>query len=281
MKTGWLNCKTTKGSKAEMDKIDFDTKRIAEGYLNRPWLHKKVIERFINDYQISTHFHNGLDVGCGAGLSTKALRLICNQVTGTGISEQMIQVCKEAYKNDEGYTFYQAKAEETKEPMEKYDIVTAAGMVNWVDRDIFLQLMNQIMQEQGVLLIYDFWITDKMQGSRKYTKWYQNEYLKRFPKPSRNENIWKQEEVSEYDFKIKKQINYEVTYDFSMEHFIDFMMIQSNVNAKIEDGTITEPQAREWFGKTLAPVFEDNVQTLLFQGYYWYMQLCDENNYKK
>lgn len=120
-----------------------------------------------------------------------------------------------------------------------------------------------------------------MQRSSKYTNWYQNKYLKRFPKPSRNENVWKQEEVSEYDFKIKKQINYELTHDFSMEHFIDFMMIQSNVNAKIEDETITETQAKEWFEKTLTPVFEDNVQTLLFQGYYWYMQLCDENNYKK
>ena len=32
-----------------MDKITFDEKRIAEGYMNRPWLHKKVIERFVSD----------------------------------------------------------------------------------------------------------------------------------------------------------------------------------------------------------------------------------------
>lgn len=155
-----------------MDKINFDMKRIAEGYLNRPWLHKKVIERFVSDCEITSNFHNGLDVGCGAGLSTKALRLICDQVTGTDVSEQMIQVCKEEYKNDKEYSFYRAKAEETKEPIEKYDIVTAAGMVNWVDRDLFLENMNYVLQEQGVLLIYDFWITDKMEGNNEYTNWY-------------------------------------------------------------------------------------------------------------
>jgi len=108
-----------------MDKITFDEKRIAEGYMNRPWLHKKVIERFVSDCEVTSNFRNGLDVGCGAGLSTKALHLICDRVTGTDISEQMIQVCKEEYKDNKAYTFYRAKAEETKAPAEKYDIVTA------------------------------------------------------------------------------------------------------------------------------------------------------------
>ena len=74
-----------------MDKITFDEKRIAEGYMNRPWLHKKVIERFVSDCEVTSNFRNGLDVGCGAGLSTKALHLICDRVTGTDISEQMIK----------------------------------------------------------------------------------------------------------------------------------------------------------------------------------------------
>ena len=51
-----------------MDKITFDEKRIAEGYVNRPWLHKKVIERFVSDCEVTSNFRNGLDVGCGAGL---------------------------------------------------------------------------------------------------------------------------------------------------------------------------------------------------------------------
>ena len=78
--------------------------------------------------------------------------------------------------------------------------------------------IEKIMKEQGILLIYDFWITDKMQGSTEYTNWYQNEYLKRFPKPPRNENIWKQEEMPEY-FKIQNQIFNLITIQISFLSF--------------------------------------------------------------
>ncbi|WP_155832362.1 hypothetical protein [Butyrivibrio sp. MC2013] len=45
----------------------------------------------------------------------------------------MVEVCDEIYGTDPTYSFYAAKAEETRIPNEKYDIVTAAGCINWVD----------------------------------------------------------------------------------------------------------------------------------------------------
>lgn len=64
-----------------MDNKAFDSKRIAHGYAKRPWLHKSVIEKIKQDCSLPKDyiFKNGLDVGCGAGLSTKALRLICEK----------------------------------------------------------------------------------------------------------------------------------------------------------------------------------------------------------
>ena len=80
-----------------MDNKAFDLQRIAEGYARRPWLHKEVIEQIKKDCDIK-QLKNGLDVGCGAGLSTKALRILCEHVTGTDISSEMITVCKKIYK---------------------------------------------------------------------------------------------------------------------------------------------------------------------------------------
>ena len=123
-----------------MDQQSFDSERIALGYANRPWLHRFVIEQLRADCHLEPDFmfQNGLDAGCGAGLSTKALRLICRKVTGTDIAESMIAVCRNLYGDDPACSFYVAKAEETEIPDKKYDIVTAAGCINWVDEKKFL-----------------------------------------------------------------------------------------------------------------------------------------------
>ena len=162
-----------------MDNITFDSQRIAEGYAKRPWLHKEVIKQIRRDCNIE-QLKNGLDVGCGAGLSTKALRILCEHVTGTDISSEMIAVCKKIYK-DSSYTFYVSKAEENKIPLIPYDIITAAGVVNWVDKDLFLNNAEKILDSNGLIVIYDFWITDRMDDNYEFTEWFRDKYLKIFP----------------------------------------------------------------------------------------------------
>ena len=256
-----------------MDNRSFDTKRIAEGYLKRPWLHKSVIENVRNDLGLHADFgfKNGLDVGCGAGLSAKALRLICDRVTGTDISEEMIAVCRETYGDDPAYAFYAAKAEETVIPREKYDIVTAAGCINWIDEKLFMKNMKEVMADNAVLIIYDFGITDKMEGNPEYTQWYSEKYLKRFPKPPRKENKWSQADLPE-GFFMEKQTEYEMKYAFELDRFVEFMMIQSNVNAAIDRGDISESDAERWMKETLAAVFAGAEKTLVFSGYSWYIR---------
>ncbi|MCH5257569.1 MAG: class I SAM-dependent methyltransferase [Lachnospiraceae bacterium] len=251
-----------------MNNISFDDKRIAKGYAkDRPWLHKSVIERIKSECNINKPFKNGLDVGCGAGLSTKALKLICDKVTGTDISDEMIQVCKTLYNTPE-FSFYTAKAEETKIPESPYDIVTAAGVVNWVDKNKFLKNMKSVMVNNGLLIVYDFWISDKMLDNDAYTDWYQNHYLINFPKPPRNEAIWHQKDMPD-NFIIEKQFNFQLNYEYDIDSFIRFMLLQSNVNTQIDAGHKTETEIHSWMKKTLNPIFQDQPRTLLFNGYAW------------
>lgn len=72
-----------------------------------------------------------------------------------------------------------------------------------------------------------------------------------------------------------------IAHDFSLEAFVDFMMIQSNVNVQIENGQKTADEVRDWMFRTLAPVFDsqisrnghsDSVRTFIFDGYYWYIR---------
>ena len=254
-----------------MNNKSFDHKRIANGYAkDRPWLHKLVMDKVKSDCTLYKPFKNGLDVGCGAGLSTKALKLICEKVTGTDISDEMIRVCKSLYDTPE-FTFYTAKAEETKLPEMPYDIVTAAGVVNWVEKDLLLTNMDSVMAKNGLLIIYDFWISDKMAGNDAYTEWYHDLYLANFPKPPRKEDIWQQKDLPD-NFLIKNQVTYEIEHEFDMDSFIRLMMIQSNVNAQIEGGHKTEKEIHSWMLETLKPIFDNKQHTLIFEGYNWYIE---------
>ena len=162
-----------------MNSSDFDFQRVAQGYKKRPFLHKQVIERFQKEVTGQT-FSHGLDVGCGAGLSSKALKLICSHVTGADISPEMIRVAGEVCGDSKGYDFIVSRAEEIPDTIQKYDIVTAAGVIQWVERESFLQNLRSIMEEQGYVLIYDFCISDRMkgEGNTAYTAWWK-EYLLR------------------------------------------------------------------------------------------------------
>lgn len=227
------------------------------------------MEQIKKDINID-QLENGLDVGCGAGLSAKALKILCNHVTGTDISPEMIEVCNKLYKGDL-YSFYVAKAEETSLPAMPYDIITAAGVINWVDKDAFLHNAESILKSGGLIVIYDFWITDIMEDVSEYTKWYKEEYLQKFPKPFRKEYVWQQKDLGNA-FLLLDQVSYQMTYDFSLTEFVDFMMIQSNVNEKIEKGIMTTEEVREWMTESLSNMFSGECKTLIFSGYNWYIQ---------
>lgn len=83
--------------------------------------------------------------------------------------------------------------------------------------------------------------------------------------------------VEPYGFEMKKQKNCFLEYEFDQESFVRFMMLQSNVNAQIEEKGKPPEIIRKWFEQTLAPIFKGERKTLIFEGYYWWLQLYKKN----
>lgn len=256
--------------KITMDNMSFNTKRIAEGYTKRPFLHKQVMEKLMNHIG-RQHFELGLDIGCGAGLSTKALKLICNKVVGTDISQEMIEVANEVCRNDTDVSFLVSKAEEV--AMEtNVDIVTVAGAIQWIEKQSFLNKLSNILSIGGYLIIYDFAISDEMKNNSEYNRWWHEQYLIKFPKPYRNEEEWTQADTMPFGFHIEAKEKLELDYSFDMDSFIEFMMIQSNVNVVLEEGSQSVDRVKKWFEETLSPIFNQEEKVLEFKGYMWIIQ---------
>ena len=69
----------------------FSFQRVAEGYANhRPFYHPLVMEKIRQHINLKGKCNNALDIGCGTGLSTIALKELADNVTGIDSSEEMI-----------------------------------------------------------------------------------------------------------------------------------------------------------------------------------------------
>ena len=69
----------------------FNTETVAQGYgADRPHLHPEVIRKIEKRLGLTGKVKNALDVGCGTGLSTIALKGIAERIIGVDASEAMI-----------------------------------------------------------------------------------------------------------------------------------------------------------------------------------------------
>lgn len=253
----------------------FDAARIAEGYRKRPFLHPQVISIFTG--KTDRKYENGLDVGCGAGLSSSALGQVCGHVTGIDSSSEMIRIAKQFCDDDGKYDFYACSAEELEMKERKYDIVTAAGAVQWIDMHRFLPALSSIVEKDAPLLVYDFCISDEMEGDQEqgsaYHRWWHEQFIRRFPRPWRDEHEWTGEETAAYGFELAERMPVRLTWRFDRQSFTEFMMIQSNVNAKIEEGKTDVHTTERWFEDSLCQVFEkDTFRDAVFTGYLWILK---------
>ncbi|MDF2511932.1 MAG: SAM-dependent methyltransferase [Herbinix sp.] len=254
----------------------FDYERIAKGYAeNRPQFHLLVMDMLLKQLEPGEKLKNGLDVGCGAGLSASALQKVCEQVIAADASWEMIQAAKQVPEN-RNIRFIQCAAEELDFEEDSFDIVTVAGAINWIKEEIFLPLVHGFLKNDKILLIYDNTMSDKMEGVEAYTKWWSEQYLRRFPKPPRKENIWRSEDILQYGFQVENRETYQNQVLMDQERFINYMVTQSNVIARVEEQGESLTDVREWFNQSLEDIFKGEKQSLVFEGYNWYLKLKKE-----
>lgn len=253
-----------------MDGHFFEDRRIAKGYAkDRPFLHIQVMDMIKKEGICSGTFQNGLDVGCGAGLSTRALKSLCDRVTGIDSSGEMVEEAKRLY-TEQGYAFQKGSGEEIPFPDASADIISGAGMINWTDKNAFLKSAGRVLKKGGVLLLYDFWITDRMAENDAYTHWWHAGYRKNFPAAGKKETArWDDRDVSPYGFRTVKQTSFCLEHGFTKEEFIRFMLLQSDVNAQMGREGKNELEIENWFAATLTPVFQREREVGVFEGYYW------------
>ncbi|MEX1015044.1 MAG: class I SAM-dependent methyltransferase [Candidatus Paceibacterota bacterium] len=117
----------------------------------RPQLHEFILEKCLSRKET---FENGLDIGCGTGISTMALAKYCTKVYGIDPSAAMLNKAKSG-KNVkfllyDGHTI----------PMynRKIDLVTFSGSLNYAKSPLLIKELFRICHDNSIIISYDFGI---------------------------------------------------------------------------------------------------------------------------
>ncbi len=112
----------------------FSPKTAAERYAKgRPFFHRLVIRRakdFLPDDKL---LPLALDVGCGTGLSTVALKEIAENIIGTDISPEMIMLAPK----DKDIAYVVSDAENLPFNENEFNLITISQAVHWLNRKKF------------------------------------------------------------------------------------------------------------------------------------------------
>lgn len=215
-----------------------------------------------------------LDVGCGSGVSAKALRDVLPQtstVVGLEPAESMLRSARAAGMLTAAVA---GRAESLPFASGTFGLITAAGSLNYTDDlpAFFTEAARVLHPSSGSLVVYDFSPGRIMTGDDLLQHWFDKEFMVRYPRAKDNAKFLDPATLEAIiagagsplamtwanEFRIPLMLD----YDF----YVNYMMTETNVAYAVAGGA-SEASIRDWCRRTLEPMFRGGPKEVLFEGY--------------
>jgi len=248
----------------------FAPKSAAERYAKgRPFFHPRVVGRVKELLSMDERLPLGLDVCCGTGLSSIALKELAARVVGVDASADMLALApKEA-----GLTFLLAEAERLPFGEDSFDIVSICQALHWLDRRKFLAEARRILPAGGWLVVYDNFMTGRMAEREEFRDWFKESYVERFPSPRRDWVLFDANGAEAEGFSLRHEERFENVIAFTPAALINLLTTHSNIIAAVEGAGGDIGEVREWLAKEVAPFFDGIDEAhFVFDAAFWSLQ---------
>lgn len=238
--------------------------RFAEG---RPNWHPAIISRIKEVLSPAGSFLRALDVGCGTGLSTTALRQLATSVIGVDASVEMLSLAPTHAE----IKYCVGSAEALPFQSETFDLITTSNAILWFDQIGFLREAERVLRSGGWLVVYDNNFVAETTSFPEFHRWHQQTYLKKYPSPPLYGRSF--DDLQTESLLLVNHESHENVVAFSMETMANYIMSQSNTIAAAEAGKETITEIRDWLETELRPIFGDvNEGDFRFTALIWYLQ---------
>ena len=122
-------------------------------------------------------------------------------------------------------------------------------------------------------MIYNNEFRNQMKEMPKFTEWFENSYLKRYPNsPRKNELTFDEKLVgNSFEFLGKGEFTNDIA--MTQAQFVAYLISQSNIIAKVEQGSERIEDVEKWLLDSTREFFENRKSgTFLFRGGIWYLR---------
>ena len=247
----------------------FVYKNVAERYAKyRPYFHPLVIEKIKTYLQLQRPVGFAVDVGCGSGHSTVALKEIAGLVAGLDISAEMLDFAE----RKPGIQYIRSAAETLAIKSNSADLLTTSMAYHWFKPEEFFTEGRRILRDGAWLIIFNNGFRGQMKRNPEFERWVNSVYEERYPAPSRNAAPMTSEFAGQHGFNFPYQEDYENEVEFTVEELAAYLITQSNVIAATEQGQENVEDVYEWLITQTRPFFKSGKVGFPFSGFIWYLQ---------
>ncbi len=123
-----------------------------------------------------------LDIGCGTGLSSRAVREYAERVVALDASMAMLAAAETLPR----VSYLAAGAEQIPLGDASVDLVTVGAAFHWFDQARVFAELARVMRTGAALVVYSDYFQGRLHERPSFTDWMRDSYLPQYPGPARH-----------------------------------------------------------------------------------------------
>jgi SAM-dependent methyltransferase len=168
-------------------------------------------------------------------------------------------------------SFVVATAERLPFAASSFDLITAAGAINYTDLDVSLPEVARTLTTGGTLVIYDFSAGRRFADRRDLEEWYE-EFNRRCPEAPGYHLDIAGLPYEKWGLVLKSCHAFEVPVPMTADSYLRYAMSETRVGLALGNGA-TESEIRNWCRSTLEEVFGAHEHGVVFDAYVAYVRV--------